>query len=152
MCDLDRLIGLIEDPNPITSYSAIGAIGRYLNFRGSGERRPLRSEAEVEEAVASLRASPPVTLARVCTMLRTMAVPCWGRVTRDGLNTPPPRLGGAALTALEGIDASLALLQCAMSILNDSDEINRGAAAVTVIGRTGVEDGRTACTHLPPPS
>ncbi|MDX3116742.1 HEAT repeat domain-containing protein [Streptomyces scabiei] len=137
MQDLPQIIEGMNHPDKITQYSAIGAVGRYLNFRRPSEKRALFSDAEIGRTIAALKDCEPVALAQLCRMLRTMAAPARGRLFNELIHHPAAIVRGAALIALEAMDGPLAL-DHARAMLDDEDDVNRGAS-ITVIGRNGGE-------------
>ncbi|MFF0204578.1 HEAT repeat domain-containing protein [Streptomyces sp. NPDC005017] len=141
MQDLPQIIAGMKHSDKNIQYSAIGAVGRYLNFRQTAEKRALFSDAEVDQTIAALQESEPVALAQLCMMLRTMAAPVRGRLFSELVHHPAAIVRGAALTALEATEGTLALGH-ARAMLDDQDDVNR-AASVTVIGRNGGEGDAT---------
>lgn len=138
MQDLPQVVAGMNDPDELNQYSAMGAAGRYLNFRQVGDRRALFSDADVDRTVSALKKCEPLALARLCRMLRTMLAPGRGRLFGELIHHPDARVRGAALTALEEVDGALALDR-ARVMLDDDDDVNR-AASITVIGRNGGEE------------
>lgn len=138
MQDLPQIVAGMNDPDKLAQYSAMGAAGRYLNFRRATEKRALFSSADVDRTIAALKECEPVALARLCMMLRTMVAPTRGRLFSELVHHPAAIVRGAALTALEEMDGALAL-DHARTMLDDEDDVNR-AASITVIGRNGGED------------
>lgn len=138
--DVPYVFEVLEDEDSAVTYTAVGAVLRFLNYRWFGDPAPLHPASVVEIARANLNECKALPLARICKVLGAGTVPEGSKMLADLTMNKADSVRGAALTALEKLDQVHAL-ECALQMIKDPDPANRGAA-VKVIGRAGMIDHR----------